>query len=1265
MASAEINDFESAVKLVRLAIRGELPLEVFLRDEEDIPALRLVLLLIRWIISGGIVLRFWINREFYNLPEQRWQLSVLVPVLAIYLLYTFVVTALGLWKRSNKSTLFYGIVIVFDIVFCSVFYYLTGTEESDFFLFYLLPIFVIVDRSNFRGLISTMSVILLCFAAVLVLLSPTLIHPLKEIFLKVFFPRALFLAFTGVVALFLRQTERVQRRTFMTILETLKSGFSIIDRDLRVLWINQFERDLITDDREIIGAPCHRVFHSEDDICPECPLDAIFHKDAIYEGQVCHRVGGEDRMFGVVSYPLRDQNDKIIAMLSVTNEVTAREKRERSLSILPDISNRMRVAELENPDQFEEILWRVLAGVVAEDGLGFERSILLLFGDQSGFPGGGLGLGPLDEEEGRRQWKQWEDSGLSLTYEQIGAMRGDPRIMSGKLNRRLASLTLPEDLVHTLKQILSEGNTSQTLVVGEALWSTPPWDGFLQELPGELEVGEFAVAPLFAEDDLIGILWADNVVTKKPLLEEGEDVAFLQSFANQAAILIESARVFSQAQGKREEAELLYRESLELFAGQRALPDLLLRIVEKAAALLNAKGGSILLCTPWKEELHIVVTTPGLSALCGKTMKYGSGVSGKVVESRETLFIPDYHHWEGRDPQFDEPPYRELFDFVVGTPLFWEDKAIGVLTISNVADGGGFSEVDVALLERFADAAAYAIGNASRISRLNTLLHNSPDAIIAVDPKGKITAFNDASQRMTEYPQDDIIGMFVVDFYYDGITEARRIMKLLRAADERGEPVGGVQTYIRSCQGERVPIRFTGSILRDDFGEKIGSIGLMTDLREIDKLDAEYRQQQEFLTELSHYPQDDPINTLEDLQGRATTLLKKARRFCQVDYFVLFASVREDETVLQAVAWDGLPSEVEVELPHYNWRKADLQPSGETPEAALQDEVDLIAQWQPDEEWRERIVAGIRGPNADFFANLSCGVPVRLADNYRGVLVFGPFETREDLLKIADLLRNTAHSINTHALSWLQALYLRSQRKELETTTTLIIHRERMYLSQVMGKLGAIKRKLGAETDLRQKADEGEDIVEALARAAARARTTRFWMRRPEDYEFRPYLLATLVQNCVDSFRERAMKENRTLVIDPGVDNLHFAQIDPTGLSVALGNLIDNALKYSKEGTQIHISSEQYPEGGGLYARITVEDEGEKMTEDARQNLIEPGRRWTKQNVRDIPGSGFGLWEASAIAAAHGGKLDFSSVYDRGKSAHVVKVWLTLPLQSE
>jgi PAS domain S-box-containing protein len=765
--------------------------------------------------------------------------------------------------------------------------------------------------------------------------------------------------------------------------------------------------------------------------------------------------------------------------------------------------------------------------------------------------------------------------------------------------------------------------------------------------------------PMIFQDVTLGVIVTQNTEKENAYDKRNEEI--LETIASQAAIAIAKARLFQESQNQLAELNSLYNISQEIISKSTDIMSVLKTILDKAVELSNADAGQILFHNDTTES-NTTVLFHKSEVMSGIILEPGEGMAGEVVKTGKPLYTNDYYNSPYMAKQLDKPKFRNSIKGMVVVPMKWQDKLLGVLVLTyRPSSKRIFTTKDVELIKHFAGPASTAIVIARNISLRQTILNDSPDAIIAVDRKGLITQFNKSSERIMGFKRKEVIGTHVRNSYYEGEEEARRINHILIESEKRGEVVMNITTAVRDRNGERIPILFAGWILRNELDEMIGSIGLMTDLREIVQLDKEYRRQQDFLAEIEQYPQDTPINTQADLQKRKTKILEMTRDFCKLEYIILFASTAEDDTVLKAIAWIGLPPDVQKRLPHFNWRKAGLLIESDNKESTLRIEAELINQWQPDDKWKRTIVSGIRGKNMDFFSNLSCGVPVRLADNYRAVLIFGPFTDNPDLFKIKSFIHNIAQTINTNALSWAQALYLRAKNKDTERSKRLIIHRTRMQLQQIIGKFGLIKSGVAKGSTINREAIEGEGLVEHLSNILTRALTSHIAEMEPQDFHFQPFPLPALIQNCVEDFRKSAHFWGRELIVDPDIEFLPYAEVDPLMLSIALGNLIENALKYSYEKTTVQIFS-KYDD---KEAEIIVQDFGEEMSEKARENLFHPGMRWgMTPRARGLPGTGFGLWDSSVIANAHGGKLDFSSGYiKKGKPGNIVKVWMILPLK--
>ena len=92
-------------------------------------------------------------------------------------------------------------------------------------------------------------------------------------------------------------------------------------------------------------------------------------------------------------------------------------------------------------------------------------------------------------------------------------------------------------------------------------------------------------------------------------------------------------------------------------------------------------------------------------------------------------------------------------------------------------------------------------------------------------------------------------------------------------------------------------------------------------------------------------------------------------------------------------------------------------------------------------------------------------------------------------------------------------------------------------------------------------------------------------------------------------------------------------QGDPAMLAILVDNLLDNAIKYGRDGGRVAVSVRR--EAGALL--LTVADDGEGVAEADRERLRD---RFFRVEGHDAAGSGLGLSIVEKIAAAHGGTVE-------------------------
>jgi two-component system phosphate regulon sensor histidine kinase PhoR len=100
---------------------------------------------------------------------------------------------------------------------------------------------------------------------------------------------------------------------------------------------------------------------------------------------------------------------------------------------------------------------------------------------------------------------------------------------------------------------------------------------------------------------------------------------------------------------------------------------------------------------------------------------------------------------------------------------------------------------------------------------------------------------------------------------------------------------------------------------------------------------------------------------------------------------------------------------------------------------------------------------------------------------------------------------------------------------------------------------------------------------------------------------------------------------------------------DPFRLMQMLTNLIDNAIKFNRDGGTVTISSEH-----GDRDRICVADTGEGIAGQHLDRLFERFYRVDRARSRDLGGTGLGLAIVKHLARAHGGEVAVSSRVGEG-----------------
>lgn len=130
-----------------------------------------------------------------------------------------------------------------------------------------------------------------------------------------------------------------------------------------------------------------------------------------------------------------------------------------------------------------------------------------------------------------------------------------------------------------------------------------------------------------------------------------------------------------------------------------------------------------------------------------------------------------------------------------------------------------------------------------------------------------------------------------------------------------------------------------------------------------------------------------------------------------------------------------------------------------------------------------------------------------------------------------------------------------------------------------------------------------------------------------------------LIENVILQIEKKAANKEIELAVSP-VNSTAFFDMKWTG--EAVGNIVDNAVKYTNEGGKIEISVSEY----SLFTRIDIKDNGIGIAEEDLPKIF--GRFYKCSTTRQEEGVGLGLYLAREIISGQGGYLKVKSQKEQG-----------------
>ncbi len=286
------------------------------------------------------------------------------------------------------------------------------------------------------------------------------------------------------------------------------------------------------------------------------------------------------------------------------------EKAHFRIQLMHQLSLKMNTVYLSTVE-LDEILLAILVGITANEGLRFNRAFLALFDDEMRHLEGRMAIGTTCRERATRVWQEIQQKQLKfldIIHRMSKSCRQDDQDVNDIVNRLRIPVSNTDNILihaalqrrsiridprHGCKPILLERRRS---IRGDGSYpeefdrrnnsngKPPPELPVPRDLIELLQEDTFVVVPLFSPGRPLGVIIADNFVTRQPI-SDGH-VNSLELFASQASLAIEHSHLYREMQQKIHQLEAL-NEELERSKNQLVTAERFSALGQMAAQMVH------------------------------------------------------------------------------------------------------------------------------------------------------------------------------------------------------------------------------------------------------------------------------------------------------------------------------------------------------------------------------------------------------------------------------------------------------------------------------------------------------------------------------------------------------------------------------------------------------------------------------------------------------------------------------------------------------
>jgi GAF domain-containing protein len=267
-----------------------------------------------------------------------------------------------------------------------------------------------------------------------------------------------------------------------------------------------------------------------------------------------------------------------------------------------------------------------------------------------------------------------------------------------------------------------------------------------KELASEIGYRTVLCVPLLRDGTAIGAIGIRRTEVR-PFTDK--EIGLLQTFADQAVIAIENVRLFRELEARNRDLTATSEILRVIARSPTDVQPVFGAIADSALRLCDAKHGNVFLFDGELIHLAAVVGTDqdGTEAVRRSFPQRPGPASAttRAIRTRQPAIVPDVL----QDPEFQlmDLARAQAFRSVMSIPMLRAGEPIGAITVTR-AEAGPFSDMQLALLQTFADQAVIAIENVRLFTELQA---SNRELTMALDQQ---TATSDILKVISSSPTD-------------------------------------------------------------------------------------------------------------------------------------------------------------------------------------------------------------------------------------------------------------------------------------------------------------------------------------------------------------------------------------------------------------------------------------------------------------------------------------------------------------------------------